>query len=433
MSDIPRFLDSRFRGKDESGGQRAFVKSSLAWQGVQEFLYNGSMAIVYAVFQERAYLRRSGHRRLDDAFRECAKLYNAALEHCRNAWKRGHSVSLYGQYREFTAIRQDDEYWSSVSVEIGRGALRRLDRARQAFYRRCKSGEKTGYPRFRSGRRWKTIEIAHPTASMVTNKSGKWVVNVKGLPILVIKPPRQLPDSRSLKTLTITRKPTGVYVSLGYEVEKEALPKSGRSVGLDMGVRSRVAFSDGSFVDRRRAEKDKAALQRRIARCRRGSSNRGKLYRQLARLRHREATRNRNECHRITTLIVRNHDFIAVEDLRIARMTHSARGTAERPGRNVSAKAGLNRSVLEQSWGIMVSQLAYKSRWYGRELVKVDARHTSQMCSGCGLVASENRKNKMYKCGTCGLRMDADTNAAVNILTRGLSATGAGMSPGLAA
>ena len=392
------------------------------------------MTIAHAIYQERAYLRRNGHRRLDEAFRECARFYNAALEHWQTAWKHGHSVSLYEQYGELTDIRTEDAYWGSLSVEIGRGVLRRLDRARQAFYRRCKSGEQLGYPRFRSSRRWKTIEIANPTASMVTDKRGKWVVKVKGLPILVIKPQRELPDSTHLKTLTITRKPTGVYVSLGYEVEKEALLKTERAVGLDMGVRSRIARSDGSFVERSSVNINKVAtLQRRIARCKRNSGNQRKLYRELARLRHRESVRNRNECHRITTQIVRNHDFIAVEDLRIADMTRSARGTAEKPGRNVAAKAGLNRSITEQSWGIIISQLDYKTHWYGREFIKVDPKHTSQTCSGCGVVASENRQDKIYNCGSCGLRMDADTNAAVNILRRGLSATGVGMSPGLAA
>lgn len=392
------------------------------------------MTTVKAIYQERAYLRRSGHRRLDQAFRECARLYNAALEHWQTAWKYRHSISLYEQYRELTDIRNDDAYWGGMSIEIGRGVLRRLDRARQAFYRRCKSGEKPGYPRFRSSRRRKTIEIANPAASMVADKRGKWVVKAKGLPTLVIKPRRELPDPTRLKTLTITRKPAGVHVSLGYEVEKEALPKTGRSVGLDMGVRSRIAFSNGSFVERKRMDTDEEAiLQRRIARCKRNSGNQRKLYRQLAMLRHRNSVQNRNERHRMTTKIVRNHDVIAVEDLRIANVTRSARGTAEKPGRNVAAKAGLNRSVAEQSWGAVISQLDYKSRWYGREFVKVDPKHTSQTCSGCGAVASENRQGKMYDCGSCGLSMDADTNAAVNILRRGLWATGAGMSPGLTA
>ena len=141
----------------------------------------------------------------------------------------------------------------------------------------------------------------------------------------------------------------------------------------------------------------------------------------------------RIECHRITTELVRHHDFIAVEDLRIDDMTRSARGTAERPGRNVSAKSGLNRNIIEQSWGIIAAQLQYKTQWCGREFVKVDSKYTSQMCSGCGVVASENRQDKLYNCGICGLGMDADTNAAINILRRGLSSTGAGIPPGLAA
>ena len=152
---------------------------------------------VYTIYQERACLRRSGHRRLDEAFRECARLYNAALEHWQMAWNHGDSVDLYAQYRELTDIRQDDHYWGGVSVGIGRGVLSRLDRARKAFYRRCKSGEKVGYPRFRASRHWKTIEIAEPTAAMVTKKRGKWVVKVKGLPSLILRPRRETCPTRT--------------------------------------------------------------------------------------------------------------------------------------------------------------------------------------------------------------------------------------------
>ena len=80
------------------------------------------MTTAHAIYQERAYLRRNGHRCLDEAFRECARLYNAALEHWQTAWKHGHSVSLYEQYRELTDIRHDDAYWGSMSIEIGRGS-----------------------------------------------------------------------------------------------------------------------------------------------------------------------------------------------------------------------------------------------------------------------------------------------------------------------
>ena len=112
-------------------------------------------------------------------------------------------------------------------------------------------------------------------------------------------------------------------------------------------------------------------LQQRIARCRKGSNRRRKLVQQLARLRRREAVRNRNECHRITTDIIRRFGRIAVEKLTIPKMTRSAAGTVEEPGTNVAAKSGLNREILAQTWGLIIQQLRYKAEWAGRELVEV--------------------------------------------------------------
>ncbi len=321
-----------------------------------------------------------------------------------------------------------------MSLGVARGVLRRLERARQAFYRRCRAGQTPGYPRFRASRRYRTVEIANPTPGMITNRRGKWVVKARGLPILVLRPKLELPDPKALRTLTITRRPNGVYGSLGYAVEKEVLPATGRALGLDMGVASRITLSDGTFVGRRETERGRVAeLQRRISCCKKNSGSQRKLRAQLARLRHRERVRNRNQCHRISTEIVRRNDLIAIEDLGIVNMTRSARGTVERPGRSVSAKSGLNRSISEQSWGIIATQLAYKAEWYGRTLARVDPRRTSQTCSGCGTVNADYRRAKRYGCGACGLRMDADTNAALNILGRGLPATGVGTPPGLVA
>ena len=101
-------------------------------------------------------------------------------------------------------------------------------------------------------------------------------------------------------------------------------------------------------------------------------------------------------------------------------MTSSARGTVEKPGTNVRVKSGLNRSILEQTWGLILGQLEYKVDWYGGRLVRVDPQHTSQTCSECGTVNADHRRAKRYDCGVCGLSMDADTNAARNILTRGV-------------
>ena len=222
----------------------------------------------------------------------------------------------------------------------------------------------------------------------------------------VLDPGHELPDPRRLRALTITRKPTGVWVNMTYAVEREELGEARHSaVGIDLGVSSRMALSDGGFVERRPADDArKIELQRRIARCRKNSGNQRKLGVQLARLNFRQKLVNRNECHHITTPLIRRYAFIAAEDLPIPNMTRPARGTVEQPGTNVRAKSGLNRSILEQTWGLILGQLEYKADWYGGRLVRVDPKRTSQTCSECGTVNADHRRAKRYDCGVCGLK-----------------------------
>ena len=102
-------------------------------------------------------------------------------------------------------------------------------------------------------------------------------------------------------------------------------------------------------------------------------------------------------------------------------MTRSAAGTLENPGTGVAQKAGLNRSITEQTWGLIRTQLDYKAAWAGRELVVVDPKFTSQRCSDCGVVSAEHRQRKRYDCAECGMTEDADINAARNILHKALA------------
>ena len=383
----------------------------------------------HTTYQMRASLTRGKHRRLDAAFAVCARLYNAALENWRSAYKttsywRGRenavSPTMFDQMKELAGVRADDPTYASLSVEVERGVLRRLDRARKGFYSRVKKGDdKPGFPKHKSSRRWNSIEVAQPSSAMVKpNGRGGYAVKVKGLPTLKIKPKRELPNS-TLKSIVIKRTPRGVYVSLTYEIQTEPLPKTGRSVGIDMGVITRFALSDGTNYPRARRA-DLSELQRRVSRCKSGSNRRRKLNAQLARASHRDAVRRRNETHRITTEIVRSHDFIAIEDLKPKNMTKSASGSVEEPGRGVSQKRGLNRSIQEQAWGVARTQFEYKSLRHGRGIEAANPRYTSQACSVCDAVDASHRRGKLYECGRCGATLDADTNASRVILIRGL-------------
>ena len=379
------------------------------------------MIKIHKTYQHRAYTSRVGYETLAEVMRESARLYNAALEEWRWAYRACVSISLYSQYRELTAIRAGDAFWGSMSIQVGRGVLSRADRARQAFYRRVKAGETPGYPRFKSSRRWHTIELANVTPSMVKPRGSYCAIRIKGLPEIRLRKGLNLPEDVP-KALTITLRGRRLFVNLTYEVELATLPESEAAVGVDMGVSDRLALSNGEHVGRRRKPNAKLRrAQRRLSTCKKGSHRWRKRRAVLANQQHRERIRNRNECHRITTDLVRRFGLIAVEDLAIKNMTRSAAGTLENPGTGVAQKRGLNRSISEQTWGMIRQQLTYKAGWAGREMVVVDPRFTSQRCSGCGTVSAEHRQRKRYNCAECGMTEDADVNAARNVLHKALA------------
>ena len=285
------------------------------------------------------------------------------------AWEsEQRSVTLFDQMKGLTSQRKDDpEGLGSVAVKAERGMLVRLDRAFKAFFRRCKAGEKPGFPRFRSLARMETIDIVDPKASMVKKRARGYAIRPKGFPTIRIFPSRPLPDGCPLKVMRIVRKPNRVSVDLTYEVEKPPLPKCESSVGIDLGVRQRAVLSTGERIERNR--RDWAGIrkqQRKVSKCKKGSKTRRKRIQQLSRIRHREAVRNRNACHRLSTRMIRENGLIAVEKLNIPGMV-----------RKGSKKKGLNREILAQSWGLLRNQIQYKAEWAGRR--RPDRRSESRI------------------------------------------------------
>ena len=154
-------------------------------------------------------------------------------------------------------------------------------------------------------------------------------------------------------------------------------------------------------------------LERKLARARRGSTRRRRVKVAAARLRVREKDRRKDWVEKISTDLAHRFDIIRVEDLKIGAMSHSARGSRERPGGNVRAKAGLNRGILQSGWGLLVRRLEDKAA--GR-VEKINPAYTSQTCSGCGHRDPESRESQSrFRCRACGLQVNADVNAARNI------------------
>jgi len=194
-------------------------------------------------------------------------------------------------------------------------------------------------------------------------------------------------------------------------------PGNGRVVGIDRGVVVSAALSTGELLHvRGLTEREQARLrrlERKLSRAKRGSRRRGRIRLALARLRARETDRRKDWAEKVSTDIARRFDVIRVEDLQIANMTRSAKGTVMEPGRGVQQKAGLNRGILRSGWGLLVRRLQDKAP--GR-MEKVSAVFTSQRCSACGQVDPKSRENQaQFVCTACGLTCNADVNAAINI------------------
>lgn len=223
-------------------------------------------------------------------------------------------------------------------------------------------------------------------------------------------------------------------VSIGTEreVADPAPRRHVAPVGLDMGIAHLATTSGGKHLAGPRALKaaaKKLAKAERIkARRKKGSKQRQRQAWKVGKLHRRVANVRRDRTHKLTTELAKNHGLVAVEALRVASMSRSAKGTVEAPGVNVRAKSGLNREILDQGWGEMRRQLAYKLGWTGGVLVAVDPRNTSRRCSACGHTSRDNRTSQAsFACVACGHTMNADVNAAKNILAAGMAATAVGV------
>jgi putative transposase len=200
-----------------------------------------------------------------------------------------------------------------------------------------------------------------------------------------------------VKTLRCKREGRRWYVIVVAEQQPAPLPATGRGIGLDVGIARFTTTSDGQVVRNPRFRAaiagELAAAQRTVAACQAGSGDRRRAKQKLAKLQHKLANQRRDFHHQTARHLVDTCDVIAVEDLAITNMTSSASGTVEEPGRNVAAKAGLNRSILDAGWGQFLAILLAKAKGAGRGIVKVDPRDTSIMCHLCGACSARPQQD----------------------------------------
>lgn len=230
----------------------------------------------------------------------------------------------------------------------------------------------------------------------------------------------------TIKHVTISRQSPHWFVSFQVEMERDAaVHPATAAVGIDLGIATFAASSDGALHPPlnayRRVAKKQARLQRRLAGMVKYSCNWKKPQRRLAHLATRLANCRHDFLHKLSTETSKNHAVIVVEDLQVRNMSQSAKGTVDAPGKNVAQKSGLNKASLDQGWGMFRAMLVDKQAWRGGEVIAVNPRATSQTCPECGHVAPANRvQQALFSCVACGYTYHADVVAARNILALGL-------------
>lgn len=338
-------------------------------------------------------------------------LYNNFLRDRIEAYARGlKRISKYDQYHAVVGIRATWPAYKKINGHVLIDVAKRLALAFDAFFRRAKAGEKPGFPRFKSSGQVHsfTFQDAGRRSGIGIVAGGKRV-HIFGVGKIKIRIHR--PIVGRIKTATVRLRQNGHwYVTFVCdEVPKNPLPLAGKTVGIDVGITTFAALSDGTMIANprvyERAQRELAIAQRRADRRKHGSNRRRKTVKLLAK-KHDRIRRTRLDFHHKTALdVVRKYDAIYVEKLNIAGL----------------AQMRLSKQVLDAGWGQWITILASKAECADREFLAVDPRGTSQECSSCGTVVKKSLSVRTHQCTNplCLLVIDRDTNAALNVKARG--------------
>jgi putative transposase len=345
---------------------------------------------------------------LANALELCRWVYNETLATRKNVWEQEQiSLSLYDTNKLLTDWKKDKPELTQVFSQVLQNVQERVDLAFKAFFRRVKAGEKPGYPRFRGYGRYDSFTYKQFGFKILDNGL---LLSKIGLVKIILH--RSMEGE--IKTLTIRRDAVGNwYACFSCEVEPEPLPKSKKAIGIDVGLESFVTLSSGEKVPNprffRRDEKELAKAQRKLSKAEKGTPERAKRRRAVQHIHHRIANRRKDFAHKLSRQLVNEYGVIAIEKLN---------------GKNMLQNHCLAKSISDASWNQLVQYVMYKAEYAGREVVLVDPRNTSKRCSRCGTLVEKSLSVRVHKCSVCGLSIDRDENAAINILALGLQSLG---------
>jgi putative transposase len=360
-------------------------------------------------FKYRIYLTNGQRRILEQQLEECRWVYNETLATRKNAWEQEQrTVDWYETKRALPLLKDTRPSLKLVHSQVLQNVTERVELAFKAFFRRVKAGEaEVGYPRFKGKGRYDSI--TYPQYGNGVRLEGERLIlsKVGAVHVVLHRPVEGTP-----KTVTLTRSRTGKwFVCVSCETEAKPLSPTGEVVGVDVGLSSFATFSDGQKIDNprfyRRDEADLKRVQQRkdAAKNAQNWPENAKQQGVLAKIHERIANRRANVAHQESRKLIDRYQVIVFEDLAPMEM-----------GR----RRGMRKSILDVAWTQFIQMTIAKAEEAGRRVILVNPKNTTKMCSSCGEIVPKALSVRVHTCPHCGLVLDRDENAALNILQRGL-------------
>lgn len=347
---------------------------------------------------------------MNETLHACSWVYNKTLDIRREAWsERGESVSLYTTIGMIPEWKKERPQLGCAHSHVLQNACMRVDIAFQSFFKRVKRGDKPGYPRFKNGQ-YKSFTYTQ-SGYKITDDKKLYLSKIGKVKIRL----HRLVEGK-VKMLTVQRDTLdNWYACFVCIIEPKLLPPTHRVIGVDVGLTHFATLSTGEQIDNprffRKDEKELAKAQRRLSGCKKGSAEYCKYKRVVQHIHKRIANRRHNFAHQLSRRLVNEFQVIAFEDLDIQSMQNGN-------------YRGMNKSISDAAWCQFMDMVSYKAENDGRISPRIDPRGTTQMCSDCGKIVRKDLSIRVHDCPHCGLKLDRDHNAALNILARGMASLG---------
>ena len=372
-------------------------------------------------YKFRMYPTKKQSQALTWTLDRARELYNAALQERRDAYRMaGKHINYYDQADQLPDIKDIREEYKDIHSQVLQDVLRKADKAFKAFFARCKRGDTPGFPRFKGGNQFNSFTYPQGGYSLTQDNR----VCLSKIGSIKVKLHREIKGN--IKTCTIKREGECWYVVFACEVEQEPLEVCEEAVGIDLGLLHFATLSDGSTIENpryyRKAEKKLEHLQQSLSRKKRGSTQRRKAVKQVAKAHRKVANQRKDFLHKASQSLIHSYGLIVFEELRPANMSKRPKPKQDENGtylpNGAAAKGGLNKSIVDAGWAMFQQFCTYKAANADREVLFVNPRDTSQMCSGCGAIVKKDVAERWHSC-SCGCGLDRDHNAAINILALG--------------